>query len=1826
MRWRVPAAAILLAVLWPVRSVQAQDGPDNDPDGAPGYTNSFFHHSSVDSINLYNGQLTVPIPIGPSYPVGPKLKFQAMLTYNSRTTDYGHPTLGYQSPDYTYTPMVGNLALGLGWDFTLGAIKLCQEGSASGFCFVAPDGSQRLFSQAVGGGFYKTADGSQGYLQDLGSGGPFQMWDADGNLYAFNQNVSGFDDTAAGAGYVRDFGRGRNGWYVTSVTNPFGNGFSVNYWSNTSPCWTYDPLSPCTSTLTRMVCPVLANTWIPQTITLPTGTISVLLSGNQIWKFQFPVVVNGTQTTKDWTLVYQTEGFAKICEQLTVLTVNAREIAAIQLPSDLPGSPSYTFTYSCGLLSKMVLPSSAEIRYLYGTYSFYHGRYGAMEPGCLPSIPKSFAVIEISSANGCGSQGQGAAPMPNIPGGCSDTNDIRWLDHQTGVIKRTENVPGLSSALTDYTQYAFPFGEQGSPSFNLGPQTLTVVLFPEDVDHRRRAKAVLFWAGPHGTLNHQPGDRTGADIEERVFDSDPNTNQAISMPACGGTPSQAFCPNNAVRVTQRVYEYDNSGSEVGNRRMTSETALYGPTQSNGSCLSCPYHRVAFLPTGSSATWEADGRHYESETHSGILTNDYRQITTTWAAQTSPRYLPNLFTHRTESNNGPINLDRYFEFDTSTGFLKGSFIYDSGRLRVFLSCWYNLLGQGNPDQEFTATYSNSWPGYPGPPPNNVCSAYYPSIPTIAPNSDFFAQASTFQNGQLLTRRWRNGAGTMSWYSRNYTRDSQTGWVTFSTDTAGLATGYRYDSLGRVTQVSPPSEAVTTISYMNSPTVQQTTATRNGGTGLSTTQTYDYDGLGRMIRERRLMADGTYAKRFTKYDTRGSAYFSSEWVADSTSETISAGLQTFCGSFSTYRPASAPGTYRLCYDPFGRSGQVLGSMFSSEDLVDRTDAGLGPTIPYSDTFETTTTRCVGGSLQVDLYEQACGPGGVNAATSSRKDAFGRVTWVMEPGGDVTSYGYDVNSRLISVVQGGQTRTFSYDLAGFLRQETTPEKGTVTYDSYGSLGNLIQKTEGGVVSSIAYDAAGRAGCQIDGAWAPGADLSTVCSSGVYPFYSKNSYDGAGFAGGTYPGGRLTQRIGYNPGKPSAVTEQFTYSDPTGRLSSKNLLVDTTPQGTINVSESWTYNLLGLIASHTHPYRAGTDAAVTSTYTFSSGMPTGLTAGGQNRVSGVAYSPAAAVTSWTAGNGMTTTTSLDASGIIPRPSRIYSSVSGFDTGQYSYDGAGNILAMGSDTFGYDNRSRLTSSTVSSIPLSYSYDRYGNLNPSGVDAATNHLTSGLYDTRGNLVAAGSQGFAYDTLSRQTAASGGTSPATGVPERYLYDGAGERIARVNGGGQIYIITPCRVLDTRSTPPVGPIPGGGSRVVQVTGACGVPAGAVGIAGNLTVTNTSGQGFLILSAAETSPSTSTIDYDPGMTRANNFEIVLSPAGQVRIAAVGGGTDAILDVTGYFISPASVETWNLTFRDEANRLSSEYTVGTSISRTKDYFYFGNLLVSTRDGSGNYSYYSSDHLGTPRLASGALSETHKYQPFGQEITSPFGNQPLKLATMERDVSSGIDYDHARYTSPIQGRFLSPDKLQGKILDPQSWNRYAYARNSPLKFVDPNGLEVRYADKQLQGLYTRLAVRYSAVHETLGRYTGAGKPDLVIQRGDAGSDPRTGEKATGLTRATKITESYQGNWDKITSTKDTLPDTGKYVTEAVLKETTITIDSSLNPNSREQANAAVHEAGHADSLARDSVSYLQRGANDMETDPNTGKPLSHDDRPLEREANEYRDRACGRNTNCQPQ
>jgi len=121
---------------------------------------------------------------------------------------------------------------------------------------------------------------------------------------------------------------------------------------------------------------------------------------------------------------------------------------------------------------------------------------------------------------------------------------------------------------------------------------------------------------------------------------------------------------------------------------------------------------------------------------------------------------------------------------------------------------------------------------------------------------------------------------------------------------------------------------------------------------------------------------------------------------------------------------------------------------------------------------------------------------------------------------------------------------------------------------------------------------------------------------------------------------------------------------------------------------------------------------------------------------------------------------------------------------------------------------------------------------------------------------------------------------------------------------------------------------------------------------------------------------------------------------------------------------------------------------------------------YLTADHLGSTRLtsnAAGAAVGYHDYLPFGEEIPSTVGGRGSlygapelthKFTGKERDTETassatqGLDFFGARYFSAAQGRFTSPDEplVDQHAADPQSWNLYAYARNSPLTNTDPNG------------------------------------------------------------------------------------------------------------------------------------------------------------------------------------
>jgi RHS repeat-associated protein len=151
---------------------------------------------------------------------------------------------------------------------------------------------------------------------------------------------------------------------------------------------------------------------------------------------------------------------------------------------------------------------------------------------------------------------------------------------------------------------------------------------------------------------------------------------------------------------------------------------------------------------------------------------------------------------------------------------------------------------------------------------------------------------------------------------------------------------------------------------------------------------------------------------------------------------------------------------------------------------------------------------------------------------------------------------------------------------------------------------------------------------------------------------------------------------------------------------------------------------------------------------------------------------------------------------------------------------------------------------------------------------------------------------------------------------------------------------------------------------------------------------------------------------------------------------------------------------------------------------------------FVTVDWLGSTRLVTDGAKAVQRgidYLPFGEEIENGHNGRTAgvyglgvngsasypgaadgvtaRFTGKERDAETGLDYFLARYYSPAQGRFTSPDEWAGGIVDPftgrqlgqpgplpysdisdpQTLNKYAYVRNSPLRYVDPDG----HADKE---------------------------------------------------------------------------------------------------------------------------------------------------------------------------
>ncbi len=157
-----------------------------------------------------------------------------------------------------------------------------------------------------------------------------------------------------------------------------------------------------------------------------------------------------------------------------------------------------------------------------------------------------------------------------------------------------------------------------------------------------------------------------------------------------------------------------------------------------------------------------------------------------------------------------------------------------------------------------------------------------------------------------------------------------------------------------------------------------------------------------------------------------------------------------------------------------------------------------------------------------------------------------------------------------------------------------------------------------------------------------------------------------------------------------------------------------------------------------------------------------------------------------------------------------------------------------------------------------------------------------------------------------------------------------------------------------------------------------------------------------------------------------------------------------------------------------------------------------------------------------------------------------------------------MQGRFTSPDPLltSGKSLQPQSWNRYTYCVNNPLKYVDPSGLDWGYQDFTRDGEHLRRFAWFDGKVSGRGWHTYKGSSDVALADGRTVRLGRGSYEVIGAPPP-RMTITGQGNLNAAAGAVDGSIPFGRQIREAILGGS-----GGVDTDSPEYQNSSTISAG----------------------------------------------------------
>ncbi|MEL7061322.1 MAG: hypothetical protein AAGN46_14965, partial [Acidobacteriota bacterium] len=1014
----VKAAATATAAVWVlafstllVRSVAIAQEPAPNVRGLTASTS--YQPGNLDSINLFTGAVSVGVPIGQAYPVGPSFSYQLRLVYNSTAWDYDQGQCPNQAP-YPLPEPNPRTDAGFGWSLHLGKLyppntplNLRDE-----WVYLSPDGGQHAFFTEL--------------HPDQPSPPQSDTWFTDDATYLRLRHrptagatcVSVAGTTAACAtvespdGSVREFRNfdlaGGDDWRLTRIRDAFGNAMDSRYPNATT--WR-----------------ITDDQGRQHDVIFDAGGVV----GGKVVRVDLRTFGNQVSS---WTFAYDAESIPRQAfTRRDCMPASHTEEVAVDLLAQVtqPDGSFWRMTHALtdaapqilsGGLLDLRLPSGGKIAWTYQVYDF--NTFG--DPDEIDANPYkvAYGIATRSLFDFAGAaQPIGTwtydyrtdAPAPG--GGTQDPACFHSNTVTDPLGNAVRHYFSTSAVFSQRWAYGLPYRTCNGAGGGEGPPYLSQEFFEGSADTGTLVRSIFVEFTADG-VDGQRGRNVQQTFRRLVFEDDGDRVRETRWENADG-----FGKWRTTRYDGNVF-----GAEVEKVVSTAWNPSTGTLTRNPQTGAEPPSSTFVLP-GRDDPW-----------------------------------VFNWWTSREIQQGGDRSVVEAC-FDASTGYLERARALAGGspaNQDVVTRYTSEIVGGRETGR---VAREDVWGGDDGP----ALDTFYGDLcqMTLPSSSPAYRLDHAYAGAVRSTSSWRDpDDGTLLLSALDATIDTATGLPSRARDAAGVETVFGWDRMGRPTSMRPPDTASTAYTYsfptVASPNRETSTLVQLcaiGTTGCLQSQdlafSYErFDGLGR--KELETASYPSQAGGDRTFEDRRFTYNALNWPL----------------TISTWGSAQRTTRY-LNYDRFGRVGLIdppgsqlpsIEMRYSGDRLIERrVRVGAGAGGGLVDAWTTEVYDAFGRLVRLCEAQDAPFPGSCqDALTRYEYDELDRLTEVRQNPG---------------VAGGGQTRRFTYDGRGVMRSEQNPEvgpsgNGSTTY-TFDALGNVLTRSIAGSTAfdlEYAYDRAGR------------------------------------------------------------------------------------------------------------------------------------------------------------------------------------------------------------------------------------------------------------------------------------------------------------------------------------------------------------------------------------------------------------------------------------------------------------------------------------------------------------------------------------------------------------------------------------------------------------------------------------------------------------------------------------------------------------------------------------------------------------------------------------